>query len=165
MEVSVRVAKQTDKELFKNLLNIYHNELGLYCGEFQDVDENGYFDNHAADAYFSGDKSILPLIILYDERVIGFAVVTVPPYSYGENDFCLQEFFIVGYYRGSGVSDIAVKQIVSLFQGKFCAAALKNNKYSVNFLRRVFSSFGGREKVFENDFILFEGDDSVISEE
>ena len=157
MEVTLRVARSGDKTLFQNLLNLYHNELGLYCGEFQDVDENGYFDNHSVEAYFSGDKSVLPFIILCDERIIGFAVVTVPPYCYGNNDFCLQEFFIVGYYRGKGVAEAAARNLISLFPGKFCAATLKNNDHSIEFLRKTFASFNGKEAEFEKDFILFEG--------
>lgn len=157
MEIQIRVARAGDKELFKNLLNAYHNELGIYCSEFQDVDDNGYFDVHAADAYFSNDKSVLPFIITADDRNIGFAVVTIPPYTYDGSDFCLQEFFIVGFYRGKGVAELAAKKIISLFPGRFCAAALKNDSHATNFLRNTFSHFNGTEKDFDQNFILFEG--------
>lgn len=152
----VRVATAQDKELFKNLFNMYHNELGLYCTEFQDVDGNGYFDSHYSEAYFSGDKFLMPMVIEHDERIVGFAVVSIPPYCAPNCDFCLQEFFIVGYYRGSGVSVNAMKEIFNLFKGRFCAATLKNNDRAIDFLRKSFGEYAYEEKPYGEGFLLFE---------
>lgn len=157
-QTSVRPATAADKELFKNLFNAYHCELGLYCSEFQDVDNNGYFDNHYVDQYFSDDKSLLPLVIEYDERTVGIAVVSIPPYCAPGCDFCLQEFFVVGYYRGSGVAEAAARRIFELFGGRFCAATLSNNEHAIDFLRRVFSPFNATEGPYGEGFLMFEAD-------
>ena len=155
-QTNVRAATAADKELFKNLFNVYHSELGLYCSEFQDVDGNGYFDNHYVDQYFSDDKSLLPLVIEHDNRIGGVAVVSIPPYCAPGCDFCLQEFFIVGYYRGTGVAEAAARAIFGLFGGRFCAATLSNNDHAVDFLRRVFTPFGGTESPYGEGFLMFE---------
>lgn len=155
MNVQVRVATEADKELYKNLVNMYHNELGLYCSEFQDVDNNGYFDNHYIESYFSGDKSVMPLVITVDDRTVGFAVLTVPPYCIDDCDFCVQEFFIVGYYRGTGVSIEAMEQIFALFKGKYCTAVLSNNDRGIEFFRKAFHR-NIVEMPYAGNFILFE---------
>jgi predicted acetyltransferase len=153
---TVRVATAADKELYKNLFNIYHNELGIYCSEFQDVDNNGYFDNHYVEQYFSGNNALMPMVIEYDERIVGFAVVSIPPFCAPGCDFCLQELFVVGYYRGSGVATAAVNEIFNLFHGRFCAASLSNNERALTFLRNAFAPFGGEEKPFGEAFVMFE---------
>ena len=155
-KTTVRVATAQDKELLKNLFNMYHCELGLYCSEFQDVDANGYFDNHYVEVFFSDNKALMPLIIEYDNRTVGFAIVAIPPYCAPGCEFCLQDIFIVGYYRGSGVSVNAVKEIFNLFKGRFCAVSLSNNDRAIEFLRKAFGEYEYEEKPYGEAFLLFE---------
>lgn len=157
-QIKVRVATEADKTLYKNLVNIYHNELGLYCAEFQDVDDNGYFDNHYVDSYFCGDKAVMPLIITADGATVGFAVVTVSPYCIEGCDFCIQEFFLVGYYRGTGAAKAAAEEIFSLFKGRYCAAVLSNNDRAIEFFRSIFEDKNMSESAYAGNFVLFEAE-------
>ena len=154
-KTEIRVATAGDKELLKNLINMYQNELGLYCPEYQDVDDNGYFDNHFTDVYFSGDKSIMPLVITWDGRNVGLAVISIPPYVAEGCDFCLQEIFIVGYYRGKGVAMEALQEIFKLFKGRYCTASMNNNGRALAFLRKAFAPYGVEESPFGERFTLF----------
>ena len=153
--VTLRVAAEADRELYKNMFNMYHNELGLYCGEFQDVDGNGYYDAAFTDAYFRKDPSVMPLVIECDGRNVGFAVVTVSPYCPDGFDFCLQEFFIVGYYRGKGVSRAAAEGLFSLLKGSYIAAVPVKNDRALRFFRSVFTSRGGTEMPYGEEFVAF----------
>lgn len=139
-------------------MNVWQSELGLYCGEFQDVDDNGYFDNHSADAYFSGDQAILPMVISYDGRNVGFAVLTTSPYCAEGCDYCFQEFYVVGYYRGSGVSYAAVQEIFKLLKGRHCAAVLKNNVRAIEFFRQAFKDYSIEEQEYAGNFVLLTAD-------
>ncbi len=154
-KVSVRVATVADKELYKNLFNMYQNELGLYFGEYQDVDENGYFDNHSTEIFFSGDKSLMPLIITYDERIVGFIVVAAPPYVAEGCDFCIQEMFVVGYYRGKNIALSAIKALFELIKGKYCAAPPTANSRAVGFFRKAFNVGDFEECALDDNFTLF----------
>lgn len=156
--IAVRIATEEDKELYKNFVNMYHNELGLYCSEFQDVDGNGYFDNHYVDSYFCGDKSVMPLVITADGANVGFTVLTVSPYCIEGCDFCIQEFFIVGYYRGTGVAQAAAESVFSLFKGRYCSAVLANNERAITFFRSIFEGKNLTENTYAENFILFQAD-------
>lgn len=153
-EVTLRVAREEDGTLYKNLFNIYQNELGMYCGEFQDVDSAGYFDEGYTQAFFKGDPSVIPLVIEYDGRIVGFAVVTAAPYCPEGYDFCMQELFVVGYYRGKGVAEAAVERLFSAVKGRYVAAVPENNGRAVGFFRKAFGA-DEKERPYGNGFILF----------
>ncbi|MBP5193815.1 MAG: GNAT family N-acetyltransferase [Clostridia bacterium] len=157
LSVKLRIATEDDRSLYKNLFNAYQNELGLYCSEYQDVDCNGYYDAAYTDAFFSGDKSLMPLVIECDERIVGFAVIAVSPYCPDEFDFCIQEFFVVGYYRGKGVADAALDGIFGAMKGKYVAAVLNKNQRAKDFFRRAFAPYSFSERE-ENGFTLFSAD-------
>ncbi len=154
-DVQIRVASKSDENLFKNLFNMYYNELGMYCAEFQDVDENGYFDTHAAEPYFSGDGSIMPIVITYLDRTVGFAVLTVPPYTAEGCDFCIQEFFVVGYYRGKGVAKAAAQKLLSLFPGRYCAAVQNLNERGKGFFAAMLKEYGVQTSPYGEEFTLY----------
>ena len=154
MNVSLRVATEEDKSLYKNLFNAYQNELGLYCAEYQDVDCNGYYDAASTDVFFSGDKSLMPLVIECDGRVVGFAVIAVSPYCPEEYDFCVQEFFVVGYYRGKGVAQAALGGITGMLKGRYVAAVLNKNQRAKDFFRKAFGAYPHDERE-EDGFTFF----------
>ena len=45
-------AQEKDKELYRNIFNMYQNELSQYSDEFQELDEKGYFCANTVDIYF-----------------------------------------------------------------------------------------------------------------
>ena len=153
--VTLRVASEKDRNLYKNMFNMYQNELGLYCGEFQDVDGNGYYDAASTDMFFCGDRSVMPLVIEYDGRNVGLAVVTVAPYCPEGYDFCIQEFFVVGYYRGKGIAEAAIRWLFGAMRGKYAAAVQEKNERAAEFFKAVFSSYGGKAEPYGNGFLLF----------
>ncbi len=161
MNYEMRVAKEKDKELFSNLLNMYYSELGLYSSEFQDVDARGYFDAHAADNFFDKNNSILPLIIVaYDDdgfdRIIGMAAVAGSPYE--SADFCWLELYVVGYYRGRGAAEAAVSSFMHSIPGRYIAAVQTANRRAAAFFRKVFSAFPVyNESMYNNggEFLMF----------
>lgn len=160
MTVEVKIATEKDRELFKNLLNMYHSELGLYCAEFQDVDDNGYFDAHAADSFLSGDRSVMPIVITAEGRNVGLAVLTVEPYCPSGYEFCIQELYVVGYYRGKGVAEEALGRIFAILPGRYCAAVQKENGRAIKFFKKIAEEYFGAytEEEYEGEFILFGGD-------
>ncbi len=155
MDVKLRVASAEDKTLYKNLFNIYQNELGLYCSEFQDVDALGYYDSRSTDVFFAGDEAIIPLIIDYCGRIVGFTVITLPPYCPDAFDYCIQEFFIVGYYRGKGVAQAAINAIFDLLNGNFVAAVQTKNVRACVFFGNAFKERGGTVQDYSDEFKLF----------
>ena len=165
MAVTLRVASEEDKTLFKNLFNMYQNELGLYCAEFQDVDPNGYYDAASADWLFSSGGAVIPIVIECDERIAGFAVITLPPYCPENYDYCIQEFFVVGYYRGKGVAQAAAEALLGAVKGRYAAAVLNKNQRAKIFFSELFLRYGGTERPFGEEFTLFSMDNRAAETE
>ena len=78
--INIRLATNKDKELYRNLFNMYHNDLAPYCDDLVEVDDEGYYDEQAVECYFTEDENILPYVIMNNNKVVGVIILTRPPY-------------------------------------------------------------------------------------
>lgn len=78
--VQIKLAAEEDRELYRNMFNMYQNDLSAYLDDFYEVDKNGYYDYNTIDEYFVDDSSITPFVIEYKKRIIGVFVLTTSPY-------------------------------------------------------------------------------------
>ncbi len=126
-------ATAADREFYRNVFNMYQNELSQYFDEYRQLDERGYFDRETVDTYFEGSESIVPYIVLHNGKRVGIVVITSPPYTRAGCDWCIQEMFLICSCRGSGVAAAVCEKLFSLHPGRYCLAALSQNKRAVRF--------------------------------
>ncbi len=134
--INLRVATDKDKELYRNLFNMYHNDLAPYCDDLVEVDEEGYYDKQAVECYFNEDENILPHVIMKNDKVVGVIVLTKPPYVKSGCDYCIQEFFLLSPFRGKNVAEEVFKQLTDKYTGKYCLIVLNKNTRAINFWRK-----------------------------
>lgn len=134
--INLRIATDKDKELYRNLFNMYHNDLAPYCDDLTEVDEEGYYDKQAVDCYFNGDENIIPYVIMKNDKAVGVIVLTKPPYVKLGCDYCIQEFFVLNSFRGKNVAEEVCKQLTDKYTGKYCLIVLNKNTRAINFWRK-----------------------------
>ena len=135
--VQIKSAVEEDRELYRNMFNMYQNDLSAYFDDFYEVDKNGYYDYNTIDEYFVDDNSITPFIIEYEKRSVGVLVLTTSPYVKQGCDYCIQEFFLLGYYRGKGIAEQVCKELFNKFHGKYCILVLNKNKRAICFWEKI----------------------------
>lgn len=135
--ITLRRAESCDIELFRNMFNLMHAELKQFTREIGDMDEQGYFDAHACDAYFAGEECAQGYVIMSDERICGIVTETSAPYVKPGCDYCLQEIYILPHMRGQGIGSGACKALFSAYPGRWCCIVLTNNVRGMKFAQDV----------------------------
>lgn len=149
--VEIELAGEGQKELLRNFFNVYQGELSQYSKDFQAMDQNGYFDYSTVDEYFTGDEAILPYLIKKNHQFIGFCILTTAPYVKSGCDYCIQEFYIIGYHRGKGIAMEACNCIMKRYQGTYCLLVLAANKRAFAFWKKVAQSQDDNVRYSKNE--------------
>lgn len=140
--LQLKQADKSCKELFRNIFNMYQNELSQYFEEYQTVDEKGYFDYNAVDVYFEGNEAVIPYVIMADENVAGIVVLSKAPFTKEGCDYCIQELFLIGFYRGKGVAESCLGMLFQQHKGKYCLSVLSKNQRAISFWNKVCAKYG-----------------------
>jgi predicted acetyltransferase len=155
--IKLRKAQETDKNSLKNLHQLYLHDLSEYT-ENLDVNGDGVFENNDIDIFFEKD-ALIPLIIEYNETIVGFILLNTPPYTKGA-DYLINDFFILRKYRSQGLGKIATKELFRTYAGKFATMQLLKNQTAISFWKKVFNENGieykEKEIIDNNDKCLFQ---------
>lgn len=142
MPIMLREARRDDRELIKNIFNIYQNELSAYTDEFSRLDERGYFAPDASDDVLPFGGGVFPYIIYDEKGVIGFIMATSAPYAPNDADWCFQELFIVTPMRATGCALEAAKQVMQNRRGRWALDVYSKNIRALSFWRKLVKSIG-----------------------
>ena len=142
MGVTISVATEKDKELFKNICNIYMNERSTYIKNSEKVDDNGYFLANPTEKYFTDNKNIVPYIIRKDGSPAGILVFEKLPFVQRSSDYAILELFLLNAYRGKNVSMDVMNEIFVNYHGTYEVRIHKANESGVNFWYKVISKCG-----------------------
>jgi predicted acetyltransferase len=145
MTVSIRDARNSpgDQQWIQTSYGEYLNDLSGFSmdtGMFPAFNKAGEFADRASDlmAHWFADDSSHPLVIMHNERPVGFALVSRPPVNRrNEIDFRLAEFFVTASARRLGVGANAATLIFSRFAGRWEVIEFLGNTGAVAFWRHV----------------------------
>ncbi|MDT0123035.1 GNAT family N-acetyltransferase [Paenibacillus sp. RRE4] len=137
MKATIQQITDTNKEPFENLFNYYLYELSAYSQE--DVGTKGTFEMEDISPYYK-DERLYPYFITYNEKMVGFILVTSPPYVANEVDYSVQELFVLPKYRGSNIAKDAVMQIFKMYSGRYEVGMFKSNMKAVKFWTKLLST-------------------------
>lgn len=148
MPVSIRDAQhsESDRTWIQTHYEIYLEDLSrlsMNTGLFPAAGVFGEREPELLARWFADDSSH-PLIVLKDERPIGFALVSRPPRHLRHTaDFNMAEFFIDPRARRLGIGRDAALLIFRRFAGAWEINEFLYNKTAVAFWRSVVSEFTG----------------------
>lgn len=154
MPVSIRDARNSPegRNWIQSVFREYLDDLtrvSMNTGVFPVIGEFGDREPDLLARWFS-DDSAYPLVILKDQKPVGFAVVSRP--SIGQRnkiDFRLSEFFIVATQRRLGIGRDAANLIFRRFAGRWEITELQHNKAAIAFWRDVVAGYtGGKHREF-----------------
>jgi predicted acetyltransferase len=119
------------------------SQLSMNTGLFPAVGEYGEREQELMARWFADDSSH-PLILLKNERPIGFALVSRPPRNQRDTvDFRMAEFFVTSKQRRLGIGRDAALLIFRRFAGAWEISEFLYNKPAVAFWRSVVNEFTG----------------------
>jgi predicted acetyltransferase len=119
------------------------SQLSMNTGMFPASGEFGEREPELMARWFA-DDSCHPLLILKDDRPIGFALVSRPPRNQRESvDYRMAEFFITSKARRLGAGRDAAMLIFSRFAGAWEVTEFLYNKPAVTFWRSVVAQYTG----------------------
>lgn len=139
--VSLRPAQEKDRELIKNIFNMYQNELSVYSDDFLYLDENGYFAPDTADEILPFGDGVYPYIITHEGKNIGFVMMTDARYAENGADYCLQEIFLVRPFRGTGAARTVVRRLFNAHPGNWILDVYGRNLRARAFWKHILSEF------------------------
>lgn len=145
MTVSIRDARHSpaDRQWIQRTYAEYLADLtasSMNTGMFPAFLDSAEFGDREPDlmARWFADDSSHPLVILQNDRPVGFALVSRPPVNQRrELDFRLAEFFITSNARRLGVGRSAATLIFSRFAGRWEITEFLRNTAAVAFWRSV----------------------------
>lgn len=112
-----------DKVLFENMYRDYVTELGQYSVRIKynlitSREINSIYNNELLMKFFVSNG---------EGEIVGFCLVGFGDNTHTETDYYIAEFYILPEYRNNGIATAAVKELLSLFPGKYCYHILKEN--------------------------------------
>lgn len=129
-------AYKKDKVLFRNLFNLYQYDISIYSDEFDYINEEGYFDKTSSDVFFNNPQ-IYPYLIIQNNKIMGFVVVSSPPFVKSGFDYCIQEMFILKKHQGRKIAEQAVDEVFKVHPGSYALVAFKDNFKAVHFWTKI----------------------------
>lgn len=149
MKIEVIPAKETQKSVLRQLIELYEHDFSEITGD--DVDEHGFFGYTYLDHYWT-EKTRHPFFIKADGRFAGFVLVNMYcKYTTSECAHSIAEFFVMRKYRRKNVGKTAAKQIFDLFAGGWEVRVLNVNKPALPFWQNVIAEYTGGNYTYHPD--------------
>ncbi|WP_162895002.1 GNAT family N-acetyltransferase [Rhizobium terrae] len=149
MRIDLKLALATHKPHLRSLLSDYLIEFEHYGGSGTDYP---YFD-----AYWEQPDHRWPLLILLNDRCVGFAFVNTWSPSGRGTDFAIAEFYIAPDTRRRGIGLEAAKTVLNSRSGQWELSIMERNAPAQKFWPRVLDAVGagGLETVVSDDGTIY----------
>ena len=168
-KVKLQIIKESDKEVFRNLFNLYQHDLSMIADFlFPTVDERGYYDYETIEEYFTSDArsqgKLFMYLIIADDNIAGFCLLTKVPFvTKAGCDYCINEFFIIGSSRKKGIAHEACKVIFERHPGRYCFEVIDNNVKALSFWKKLIAEVG-TDVIIEDSTIIENGEELKLIE-
>lgn len=135
MKLELLEAKEKDKNVIYNLMQLYTYELSFFEDNTTNFEllENGLFKiNKYIDLYWKEEERH-PYILKCDGKIAGFVLERFNEEGINE----IAEFFVLNKYRQYGVGTFMANEMFNKYKGKWEIRTLLKNKRAQDFWRRV----------------------------
>lgn len=132
---NISLAKEKDKEIIYNLMQLYTYELNFYEDDstnFEMTDKGLFKMSKYLDLYWK-EEDRHPYILKYNNELAGFVLV-----RYNEEDmYEISEFFVLNKYRKLGAGRHMANKMFETYKGKWEIRTLLKNERARSFWRKV----------------------------
>lgn len=146
MTIELRDARLTvvDRAWLLNVYPLYLHDLSEFDPGYYQLDERGVWQPDHLPAWLAADRD-LPLLIVTNERRVGFAFVNCAPSPHVAPafDFRMSEFFVLRRERRAGLGTSAAQAVFLRYPGRWEVSELVRNEAAIRFWRRVIGEHTG----------------------
>ena len=135
MSFEIYDAKENEKEIILNLMQLYTYELSFFEDEttnFQLLDSGLYAMSKYIELYWK-EENRHPYILKFNENLAGFVLERFSEENHNE----IAEFFVINKYRKLGAGTFMAKEMFKKYKGKWEIRTLLKNKRAQEFWRKV----------------------------
>lgn len=136
MTITIHLALETEAPILRNLYSLYLHDLSKFTANI-DIGTDGFFHFEDLDMFWE-KEGISPYFIKYDDCVIGFFLLLERPFLQKENDFCVNDMFILNKYKGRGIGQKVLEKLFEEKNGKYYVIELVENIPAVSFWKKVY---------------------------
>ena len=125
--MTLRPVSEKDRQLIENLFNLYRNDLSAYCGDFESLDAEGWFERGIADELLPFGDGVETYIVCEGGKNLGLVTVTDASYALEGCAWRFQELYLVHAARGRGIARAACEELLRARPGRWCLSVYKTN--------------------------------------
>lgn len=135
MSFEIYDAKENEKEIILNLMQLYTYELSFFEDEttnFQLLDSGLYAMSKYIELYWK-EENRHPYLLKFNGNLAGFVLERFNEENHNE----IAEFFVINKYRKLGAGTFMAKEMFKIYKGKWEIRTLLKNKRAQEFWRKV----------------------------
>lgn len=152
MKVEVQLCSKEDKYIINNIYPLYLHDLSEVWerktnryGVFEENETRTLGEqNLIFDVWWEHPGVLFPYLIKVDDLPAGLAFVATAPYMPCPDfiDYYLNEFFLLRYYRGKGIGEQVVRQLIDKMPGHWEVHTnpTERNERAIQFWRRTLNA-------------------------
>ncbi|PGM95800.1 GNAT family N-acetyltransferase [Bacillus cereus] len=136
MVVALQKVQESEKMILRNLYSLYLYDLSKFTTTIT-IGADGFFEYGDLHMFWEND-GITPYFIKADNSMVGFLLLLERPFLKKENDFGINDIFILNQYKGKGIGKQVIENLLKEKQGKYFVIELIKNVPAVSFWKKVY---------------------------
>ncbi|WP_456278053.1 GNAT family N-acetyltransferase [Bacillus sp. AK128] len=139
MTITLEKVEEHEKIILRNLYSLYLHDLSRFTTKLE-IGEDGFFHFKDLDLFWT-IEGISPFFIMKEEEIIGFILLLERPFLKKDNDFSINDLFILNKYKGKGYGKQSLQLLFNEKKGSYFVIELIDNTPAVSFWKNVYSHF------------------------
>ncbi|MFS8350783.1 GNAT family N-acetyltransferase [Bacillus nitratireducens] len=136
MVVALQKVQESEKMILRNLYSLYLHDLSKFTTNIT-IGADGFFEYEDLHMFW-GNDGITPYFIKVDHSIVGFLLLLERPFLEQENDFSINDIFILNQYKGKGIGKKVIENLLEAKRGQYFVIELTKNIPAVSFWKKVY---------------------------
>ncbi|GLV65235.1 acetyltransferase [Bacillus mycoides] len=136
MVVALQKVQESEKMILRNLYSLYLYDLSKFTTNIT-IGADGFFEYEDLHMFW-GNDGINPYFIKVDHSIVGFLLLLERPFLKKENDFGINDIFILNQYKGKGIGKKVIENLLEEKRGQYFVIELTKNIPAVSFWKKVY---------------------------
>lgn len=158
MPVTLQKILEIEAPILRNLYSLYLHDLSKFTVNL-DIGADGFFHYEGLDTFWEVE-GLSPYFIKLENNIIGFLLLLERPFLKKENDFGINDIFILNKYKGNGLGKQAVEELFKEKHGKYFVIELVKNIPAVSFWKKLYKQlnieFDERSEIIDDEPCLIQ---------